>query len=284
MINTKQNSFIKSDKVIRYKLGSKSADTLAVLIYKYEYWKSQSKLVYIDGIGYFFISLNDLKAETGYTKNVIAKNISLLKQARLVQSIRQGLNKPNRYSVDQKVIDDYIDRYRGELEKWEKDTRENLVTSGGERKCEKRISRITKRCIQKTSKECATKNKNTKNKNTENNITNRASSGSEIDLEYRLEEKISNLRSCDDQEGGQEVVSLFRLLCSLVESFKGFKMSENDRELILKLTESEIEEYKLVSKITSNAFDIIEGRKESRFGSLFVGVNEMISNYDKITA
>ena len=135
-----------------------------------------------------------------------------------------------------------------------------------------------------TSKEGATKNKNTKNKNTESNTTNRASSGSEIDLEGNLEKEIEILRCCDEVEKEVQVKSLFNKLCSLVPLFRGFSMSDDDKKLIFKMIESEIEEYKLASKITINAFDIIEGRKKSKFGSLFVGVEEMISNYDQIFA
>ena len=98
-----------------------------------------------------------------------------------------------------------------------------------------------------------------------------------ISLESDLEEKIYSLRLSDDKD----VMPLFNFLCSLVTSFKVFKMSDDDEKFILKIVESEIPEYKVSNKIISNASDITEGRKEARFGNLFVGVTEMVTNYDK---
>jgi biotin operon repressor len=273
-----EQSFIASNRVVRLKLGVKAADILAVLIYKYKYWKSEEKLGSLNYKGSFYISLNELRAETMFTRNVIAKSINLLKEAGLVYTIQQGLNKPNRYIIDEEVIDRYIKKYTGELEQWQLNVRDNGGYSSNKRKCENSTSRITKKNTQDVIKEDTTKNKNTKNKNTENkNLTNRASSEKPIDVESDLETKINSLRQGNDKA----VISLFNFLCSLVTSFKVFKMSDDDEKLILKIVESEIPEYKLSDKIISNASDITEGRKEARFGNLFVGVTEMVGNYDK---
>jgi len=277
-----EQSFIASDRVIRHKLGVKAADVLAVLIYKYNYWKSLGKLNSQSQKGTFFISLNDLRAETMYSTKLISDAINVLKEAGLVYTIRQGLNKPNRYLIDEEVIDNYIKEHTGELEQWQRNIRDNGGASSNKRKCEKGTSRTTKKVIHEVTKEDATKNKNTKNKNTENkNFTYRASSVKAIylesDLESDLEEKIYSLRLSDDKD----VIPLFNLLCSLVPSFKVFKMSDDDEKLILKIVESEILEYKVSDRIISNAIDITEGRKEARFGNLFVGVTEMVTNYDK---
>ena len=89
------DSFIASNKVIRHELGVTAADILAELNSKYTYWDNTNQLQNRDGALYFFTSLNDLRSETGYSKNVISKHIKILKKHGLVKSIRQGLNKPN---------------------------------------------------------------------------------------------------------------------------------------------------------------------------------------------
>ena len=279
-MNTKiEDSFIASNKIIRFKLRTKAADILAVLIYKNDYWEEQRKLEWKNGKGYFFISLNDLMAETRFSKNIIAKNINFLKAAGLVHSKQQGLNKPNLYSIDKKLIEQYKTKYKGEFNKWQKKIRENNVSSSIIGNYNNNNSGITKTSIQDTTKECSTNNKNTNNKNT-NNFTNRASSESSLDLENILEKQISKLRECDDKETSQQVMILFNLLCSLVPSFDNFKMSDADKELIAQIVESEISDYNLSAKIMTNINDVNEDRKENRFGNLFVGVSKMIINYN----
>ena len=270
-----EQSFIASNRIVRLKLGVKAADILAVLIYKKAYWNSQEKLNSVSHKGTFFISLNDLRAETMYSTKLISEAIKALKEAGLVYTIRQGLNKPNRYLIDEEVIDNYIKEHTGELEQWQQNIRDH---TGNKRISQKSTSGTTKKGTQDVIKEDTTKNKNTKNKITKNKIlTNRASSEKPIDLESDLETKINNLRQGDDKA----VISLFNFLCSLVNSFGTFKMSDDDEKLILKIVESEIPEYKLSDKIISNASDITKGRKEARFGNLFVGVSEMVANYNE---
>lgn len=270
-----EQSFIASNRIVRLKLGVKAADILAVLIYKKAYWNSQEKLNSVSHKGTFFISLNDLRAETMYSTKLISDAINVLKEAGLVYTIRQGLNKPNRYLIDEEVIDNYIKEHTGELEQWQQNIRDH---KGNKRISQKSTSGTTKKGTQDVIKEDTTKNKNTKNKITKNKIlTNRASSEKPIDLASDLETKINNLRQGDDKA----VISLFNFLCSLVNSFGTFKMSDDDEKLILKIVESEIPEYKLSDKIISNASDITKGRKEARFGNLFVGVSEMVANYNE---
>jgi hypothetical protein len=290
MKNNNEKSFIASYRVVRHKLGVKAADVLAVLIYKYEYWKSRGDLIPRGGEKYFFITLSDLKAETCFSEKVIAKNIKILVKAGLVLSIRQGLSRPNLYSVNQEVVDHYISEHSVDLEKWQTKIREKTEGASVKVINHKSTSGITEKGVQEVSKESATKNKNTKNKNTENTFTNRASSACEIhseslqENEIELEKEISDLRSADDRDINERVTSLFKLLCSLVPSFKGFRMSSDDRELLLTILQSEIQDYKIASKIISNTSDIINGKKDSRFGSLFVGVVEMIANFENLCA
>ena len=49
------------------------------------------------------------------------------------------------------------------------------------------------------------------------------------------------------------------------------------------MANSDIQEYNLSAKIIANINDVNEGRKDNRFGNLFVGVSDMISNYNKAT-
>ena len=60
-------------------------------------------------------------------------------------------------------------------------------------------------------------------------------------------------------------------------------MSKIDKALLKAIVDSEIEVYKFSSRIVSNAININEGLKETRFGNLFVGVREMVANYDKLS-
>jgi hypothetical protein len=58
-------------------------------------------------------------------------------------------------------------------------------------------------------------------------------------------------------------------------------MSNQDKALILQVCDSEIDAWKIVDKILHNAEYIKVGKKESRFGNLFVGVGEIVANYEK---
>jgi predicted RNA-binding protein with PIN domain len=283
MSNKNQNSFIASDRVIRYKLNPKAADILAVLIYKHGYWKGEDELIKKEGREYFFISLNDLIAETRFSKNVIAKNIKLLRQAGLVYSIQQGLGRPNLYSINQEVIDSYIERYRGELKKWQKKIRENPITLSSKGKCINGTSGVTKKSVQEFKKECTTKNKNTKNKKTKNkNFTNQASLADSSEVESKLESLINDLREChNDPKQGVIMKEIFSVLCQFFKPFENFKMSAEDAEFIYQLGNSEIQIYKIIYKIFENIEHIKEGRKASRFGNLFVGIDKMIDNHNK---
>ena len=273
-----KNSFIASDKVVRFKLGPQAADVLAVLIYKYGYWMSTERMVIRNGKKYFFISLNDLIAESSYSKSVIAKNIKLLKKEGLVLTIQQGLNKPNLYSLDMGVVESYINKYKVKLKEWQVSIRENSLTSINRRKCNNDTSGILKIEDQESKKTTATKNKNTKNKNTENKITNQASLVEENDLE----KMINSLRSCTDDLVKESITNeVYHHLINIVPQLKGFAMSNQDKALILQVCDSEIDAWKIVDKILHNAEYIKVGKKESRFGNLFVGVREIITNYEK---
>jgi DNA-binding transcriptional regulator GbsR (MarR family) len=291
----KQEQFIRSEKVIRHVLDPKTADVLAVLIYKQDYWAKKGELSKWKGKECFFISLDDIEAETCYSNSIVAKCIKKLVAEGLVFKKRQGLNKPNLYSVDKTALKAFKKSKITSFNKWQKAVRERSSSKkiDTERNIKNEESGILNLAEQEASKLSTTKNKNTENKKTKNkNLTNQASLVCEIHLgpmlelekEIELEKVISDLRSDDDSDINERVKSLFKFLCSLVPSFKGFSMSSDDRELLLTILQSEIQDYKIASKIISNTSDIINGKKDSRFGSLFVGVVEMIANFENLCA
>jgi len=278
------DSFIASNKVIRHELGVTAADILAELNSKYTYWDNTNQLQNRDGALYFFTSLNDLRSETGYGKNSISKNIKILKKHGLVKSIRQGLNKPNLYSIDKNAINCFITRHENSFKDWQRIVRKDKLSSSRKtRKSNNDDSGIFNKGIQESSNKCATNNTYTYNKSTNKNFTNRASSANANKLEEELEKLIDDIRSCPDEQNEQEIVSLFKYLCNIVPLFENFEMSKMDKALLKAIVDSEIEVYKFSSRIVSNAININEGLKETRFGNLFVGVREMVANYDKLS-
>src|SRR5690606_26603115 len=135
--------FVRSSKVIRYKINPQAADVLAVLIYKHNYWKTEGKLYNYKGKDGFYISYSNLMEETCYSENIIKKTVKKLKTAGLLQTVRQGLNKPNVYYIDEQIIFDYIKKHEKEYDNWRKEIRSlkpapNTVNTG---KVENDISR-----------------------------------------------------------------------------------------------------------------------------------------------
>jgi hypothetical protein len=292
MKNEIKHEFIASSKVIRYKLDAKAADVLATLRYKHQYWKNEGRLIDSKGRKGFYISVNNIKEETCFGKDVIQKRIKLLKKEGLIDFRRQGLTKSNIYYIDENKIDKYIEDHKEEYKRWRSSIRETkgVVSPKDTLKDENTTSRKGNSSLLEYDETVTTKNKNTKNKSIKNTFTNQASLVSEIHLgpmlelekEIELEKVISDLRSDDDSDINERVKFLFKFLCSLVPSFKGFSMSNDDRELLLTILQSEIHDYKLASKIISNTTDIVIRRKESRFGNLFVGINKMIANHENL--
>ena len=62
--------------------------------------------------------------------------------------------------------------------------------------------------------------------------------------------------------------------------FKNFKASDKDFELIESLIDSPCESHFIADKIKENAMAIIDEQKECRFGNLFVGIKEMVENFN----
>jgi DNA-binding MarR family transcriptional regulator len=275
----KEDQFIMSEKVIRHGLDPKTADVLATLIYKQDYWAKKRKVSEWKGKEYFFISLNDIEAETCYSNSIVAKCIKKLVAEGLVFKKRQGLNQPNLYSVDKSAVKTFKKIKIPSFNKWQKAVRARSSSKkiDTERNIKNEESRTLNLAEQEVSKKSTTNNKNTNNKNT-NNLTNRASSESE--LEYEFKDKIENLRNSEEELKKADLNSIFELLVKLVPAFQYFKMSESDKDLIIQMIESELEPFNLFFKLYQNAEHIKRNEKEARFGNLFVGVSNMIGNYN----
>ena len=279
-------SFIKSSKIIRHMLDPKSADVLATLTYKQDYWKKEGKLTRKKGLDYFFISYQDIKAETCFSVSVIAKCIKELKTRSFVLIIRQGFNKPNLYCVNKKSIEVFVDNERPKFKKWQKEVREGKHSgkSKENRNIKNEVSRVLNIDVQEVKKEYATKNKNTKNKKTKNkNFTNQASLVDSSGAEQKLESLINDLRECHIGSEQEVIIKeIFSILCQFFKPFENFEMSAEDAEFIYQLGNSEIQIYKIIDKIFENIEHINEGRKAIRFGNLFVGIDKMIANYKNL--
>jgi hypothetical protein len=102
------------------------------------------------------------------------------------------------------------------------------------------------------------------------------------EVESKLESLINDLKE-SHIELEQEVIikEIFSVLCQFFKPFEKFKMSLGDADLIFQLGNSEIHIFKIIDKIFENMEHIKEGRKTSRFGNLFVGIDKMIDNHNK---
>ncbi|KOY51692.1 hypothetical protein I602_1252 [Polaribacter dokdonensis DSW-5] len=227
----------------------------------------------------FYISLADLKAETCFSEKVITKNIKILVEAGLVISIRPGLGRPNLYSVNHDLVDAYVIKFSAEFGKWQTKVRESSKGFGVKESSPNSPSVPAYKVFQEVSKEDTTNNKITNNKNT-NNLTNRASSEREFELEELFESLIEKFRYSEEELKNEDLNSIFELLVKLVPEFQYFKMSESDKDLIIQMIESEIESDSLFFKLYQNAEHIQKNEKEARFGNLFVGIPNMIDNFN----
>lgn len=278
--------FIATSKVISHIMGVEAAVILATLMYKYRYWENEDKLTSINGFKGFHISHSDIKEETCLGLSVIKRRLKNLIEKGLIKTKRQGLTKPNLYSLDEAAINQYIEDHEEDYKTWRKTLREdnrlerpvNTLIGQNELSGKANID------YQDGSISTTTKNKNTKNK-TIRTITNRINADMDVSLlEEDLLVHINGLKSCfiEDLEDLEELEGLkkelYDYLVDSFDSFKKFTMSEGDMDLMEVLVESQCEDFDISSKILSNLQGIIEGRKPVRFGNLFVGLQEMEAN------
>ena len=97
-----------------------------------------------------------------------------------------------------------------------------------------------------------------------------------IDYSLELEEMIDKLRTCDNDIDRNGIIEdIYEFLGKVVSKFKCFTMSEEDKKLIEEIKNEAVNSYIIAGKIITNAKAICDKRKESRFGSLFVGVKQI---------
>lgn len=288
MNNEINYSFLPTSKVIRQIVGIPAADILACLMLKNRYWKAEDKLFMYKGNMGFHISLSDIEEETSYRAHTIKKGLSKLKNEGLIISTPQGLGKPNFYSLDENWINEYINGNKGDYDKWRLKVRnKNKPATPINSEIElKQLSRKDSDNFQEGAQTTATKNKITKNKNT-NNFTNHINVvEQEFDLmrySDKLEILIDNVKEDnDDKEQFNFCMELFDFLCEVIPRFKGFNISDKDYGLIKDIGDYCINSSHIAYRILKNAQAIIDNRKESRFGNLFIGLEEVNSNCETL--
>ena len=272
--------FIAVPKVVNHKLGLNAAAVLGVLIYKYKYWNDQERLTTTDNFKGFHISHSDISEEICLGTSAIASAITKLKKEDLISIKRQGQGDPNLYSVDEGFVEQYIENHKQEYENWRqkirvKNTSKTPVNSGiGQNEG----SRTAKSNDLDPSKSTTTKNKSTKNKQlriTTNRINAEEEAYDQLD---DLTEAIIDLRESDDNE--ESHLKLFQLLRSLVPRFEKFSESPDDSKLIDKIKGYSLDPGEIAFKIVKNAINIIQSKKDPRFGNLFVGLDQVNENWE----
>lgn len=134
--------------------------------------------------------------------------------------------------------------------------------------------------FQEVTQTTTTKNKITNNKKL---ITNTNRINADIKIEFSvddLEDKILKLQQAKYEDRLKLSKQLFNIMRDISSKFNNFIPSEKDMELINSIADSPIDSHFLASKLISNAQDIIDKRKECRFGNLFVGIKELNDNFE----
>lgn len=263
-------------------MNAQTADVLATLLYKHEYWGNRDELITYNGEKFFYASHADIQEETCLGIQVIKRAMKTLATEGLIKSKRQGLGKPNLYNVNRSSVESYIENHEDEYIAWRlKIRKENkLVAPINALIVENDHSGSINLTSQEVLKSPITKNKNTNNKIT-NNFTNRINADIKIELSVDdLEIRISDLQQANDQDRSKLSKELFNILCDISSKFKNFSPSDKDFELILAVADSPVECHFLASKILRNARAIIDNRKDCRFGNLFIGIEKMSDNVE----
>jgi len=277
-------AFIASSKVIRYKLDPKSADILATLIYKFEYWERNGELFEHNGKLGFHISLDGIREETCFGKDVIQSRIKRLEKEGLIEKRQQGLNKPNFFFIDVAKIKKYIKKHDKEYQEWRlkiRDSKPEKPKNGWNKK--NTNSGSSRSTIQAMVKPSTTNNKNTNNKKIKT-LTNPINGEEENDfIQYSmlLEELIDDLRTSDNPSGKDKLINdIYIFLNKMIPQFQKFKISEQDIALITQMANNGPSSFTVAGRVIRNAKAIISGGKKMRFGNLFVGIREMYEQYE----
>ena len=113
-----EKGFNKSSKILAFKLGNNASIILSSLIYKYNYWLNNEKLIKIGSENYFYITYINLQAETLIKQSAIKKAITDLKKAGLINVKRKGLPATNHYSLNEETINNFELIHEDEYLRW----------------------------------------------------------------------------------------------------------------------------------------------------------------------
>jgi len=292
--------FNRSSKVLEHKIGINAARLLNTLIYKHNYWlEDERESTFINGKRAFYIIIPNLQVETNLSKDPIQKAIKKLVAENLIEVHKKGIPSKNYYIVNGEAIYKLERDHAKIYEKWG----ESIYI--GAKNDRKRFDSRTKNtpeslCLQQldvkqpTSElkngplvsgfSTVTNNKSTNNKTT-NNLTNHLTVDDKNNDLHEFEEELIKLiddvkDASDDDERPDCNMELFNFLCQIVPKFKGFNISEQDYELLVDITASSLKSEDIALRILDNAKAIMDKRKKSRFGNLFVGLQEIAQNCD----
>ena len=299
--------FNRSSKIMEHRIGIDEARLLNTLIYKYNYWVDEDRMVKLKEGDAFWITIPNLQGETNLKPFTIKNAIKKLKKLKLVEVYKKGIPAKNHFILNKKAILEFDDKYKDKYESW----LDELSTKAGEDR-----SRFPKQ-FNKTSDEdeplvkettsaaliipqsaeksptselvfrplvneysTVTNNKSTNNKNT--NTTNRKNADrcfiNYDEQEEEIEKLIDNFKLDYYDDNDKQVEDIYNYLINLVSKMEKFKMSDDDYNLIMNISKYSLKSYDIASKIISNSKDISEGIKEVRFGNLFVGLREIDLN------
>ncbi len=306
-----EKGFNRSSKIMEYKIGIDAARLLNTLIYKHNYWIDEDRMVKLEEGEAFWITIPNLQGETNMKPFTIKKAIKNLEKLKLIEVYRRGVPSKNHYILNREAILGFDDRYKNEYEDWlnklyvkavEDRSRfpeqSNKISDEEEALLKKNTSAalIVPQSAEKSPTSeidstplvseysTVTNNKSTKNKITYN-TTNRINAvEDEIDLYDYSDELTEAILALQAAISGdlKPHSKLYDLLIKITPAFKSFEESSRDSNMIDKICNYSIDAYDIAFKILSNAKAIKEGRKSSRFGNLFVGLEEKNANMEKL--
>ncbi len=295
-----EKGFNRSSKIMENKLGIDAARLLNTLIYKHNYWLSENRMINVRGKQGYYITISNLQMETNLNPYAISKALKKLKKEKLIEVHKIGLPAVNHYVINGYAINKFEKDHVKDYEEWIKKLSEDAKTDRKRFSTQSIAENQPAALIVPQSAKISTtgelnssplvsefstvtNNKNTKNKNT--NTTNRINA---VELEIDLYDYVDELTDAvmglqnsnsDDPESHS---MMFDLLVKIVPAFNSFSESPGDSKMIDSIRDYYLEDYKIAYKILSNAEAIIAGKKDSRFGNLFVGLEEMNVNLEEL--
>jgi len=311
---TFEKGFNRSSKIMEHIIGIDEARLLNTLIYKHNYWVDEDRMVKLKEGDAFWITIPNLQGETNLKPFTIKKAIKELEKLNLIEVYKRGIPSKNHYILNKKAILEFDDKHIAKYESWLDElyikasedrsrftAQENNISDDDINLFDKIDSAalIIPQLAEKSPTgelvfsplvseySTVTNNKNTNNKIT-NNFTNRINAVVSVSNIYDYNNELTNVIEdlLDENSDYSDSHSrLFDFLIKLVPEFEYFSESTEDSSLIERIRSYSIEPDDISFKILSNAKAILDGNKPVRFGNLFVGLEEMSTNYyEKVLA